>query len=627
MIKRSGHNRTKKVCSVCAKRKVKCDRLVPCGNCVKRGQESECIKFATLQNTQDAINATSDYLPNVLNLWQNYEYWILDIGLFKTQSLNPRKALYDLESNIQECEFWMNYLNTEQSFELLNFTVENLGALYFGCLGDINDLFSQLEQYWRRRDKKETKDDIVYYTSDDYYWNALLWAIFAMCIYYIPMEELEQKFSTKPICDWLEIDDDQGWTESLQLTIFQGFVKCSLVQLQKANFFAYPDIRIIQSFLILETTSFASSNYAVANALLIHCIHVGRLFNIDFNKQYSEDDPLMGISKSTFSKIWFRLCTCDYYHSSPTKRISCHTDMPTLLQHAAFYQDMPNVNIYKAEENFEALCWKIVSLDRDLDQYLTKTFKPQIKTLDAVKREIGILQQKITNKGHEEDSINSQFERFIASFLSNMVSWKLQKMYLIYFETANSLELSIHYSEVILSLIRNNIKSGNSLFNKHPLILSSLSRIVSFYAFYNIFSENVEVERTTKDLHNLITQLPIIIGEKVNGLLFVIDRFYSLKVLWEKVQIVDSALGTIHPVFKILQNDIKFISKFNNRTPILMRGVKSMIPNIRGVYDDEEFEYMENEEDELDLNINESNQFKLIVSEFQSERNIKEIFI
>ena len=622
MSSSAGSRTSKKACAVCTKRKVKCDRQIPCSNCIRRGQESECIKAVTndfIQNPE--LGSGKDSSLNILRLWQSYEYWISDIGLFKTKNIDITERLPSMEAQLAECSFWTDYIMLEDSFKLLNFAVENLGPLYFGSLGDISELFVQLETYWSRRQQFKETPDALLFSIDDYYWNSLLWAIFSMCVYYMPLDDISESFEVQPICEQLGIEENQQWSESLQLTLVQGFTKCSLHFLQQADYGRNPDVRFIQSFLILSTTNFQLSDCFLRDTLLAQCAHIARFFNIDSYKQLATDDESTDLSKEVFSKIWMSMCIQDYQQESPTKNNSFHKEIPSLLQHAAFYQDMPNFDIYKQEDSFESLCWKITSLERDLDRYLLTSFKPQIKTFDAIKRELSIFEKKIGNVNFEKKSINSQFEKFISTFLLSTIYWKLHKMYFIYFDTADSLQLSVHYLQLMVHLIETNMNHGLTFFNKHPLIIRSLSRMVPFYAFYNIFESNPQIEELNNDLGNLILALPILLGEKCVKLSYLVQRLNSMKIIWEKVRVEGTSSNWNHPVLKIIQDDIKIISRYCNRTLILVKGVPSFGDATDTINDETE----ENDKEYFARN-KESSEFKFIVNEFEKQHSIISLF-
>ena len=622
MNRAGGTQTTKKPCAVCTKRKVKCDRKIPCGNCVKRGQEAECIKTVTNGFLHDPHSANgTDSMLNILRMWPSYEYWITDIGLFKTKDMNTTAKTESLEDELRDIHFWTDYLTMESSFKLLNFAVENLGPLYFGCLGDISELFVQLENYWTRISQFKDNSKEVSFTIDDHYWNSLLWAIFTMAIYYTPLEHLADGFEIQSICEQLEIDKNQQWSESIQLTVVQGFTKCCMNHLTRAKYNENPDIRFIQSFLILSSTNIQLSDYYMFDSLLLQCEHIGRYFNLDSAKQFVGNDASTDLTKEVFSKIWLRLCVQDYQQENPNKKLIFNKEIPSLLLHAAFYQDMPNFNIYKQEENFESLFWKLTSLERDIDKYLITSFKPQIKTFDAIKRELAIFEKKLSKQKFDPKSTNSQFEKFLSVFLLVTVQWKLNKMYFIHFNTADALPLSLTYLQRLMNLIENNMNQGKTFFNKHPLIMRSLSRMAPFYAFYNIFETNPQVEQINNELGNLILALPILLGEKCLKLSYLVQRLNSMNIMWDKVRVEGSSSDWNHPVLKILQDDIKLLSRYTNRTPLLVKGV----PSFGDITDTNSKDYEQNDQEYFSRN-KESSEFKFIVEEFEKQHSIKNIF-
>lgn len=621
MSNRSKFETIQKPCKVCARRKVKCNKQIPCDNCIKRGEESECIKSSTDEFINSSSSGGESYLQNILKVWQSYEYWITDIGLLKTKNIDNLKKLPNSDTILAEREFWSNCLDIDQSFKLLNFTVEHLGPLYFGYLGDINDLFTQLETYWRRQASFKENPSENFFTLDDAYRAALLWAVFSMCIYYIPIEELSQILPVSQICEFLGIDESQDWSESIQLTAYQGFTKCCLENLERANYSSNPDIRFIQSFVILSSTNFVFSDNFLVDSLLQQSIHIGKYFRIDSHKQYAGENATTDISKSVFSKIWLRLCVMDYRQENPNNHGQIHVENPSLLQHAAFYQDMANFDVYQQEESFESLCWKITSLERDIDKFLTATFKPQIKTFDAIKRELGVFEKKIHTSAFEAKSINTRFQRFLSSFLLVSVQWKLHKMYLIYFNSSDALDKSAFYVQSIIKLIETNMNTGFSLFNKHPLVIRTLSRVVPFYAFYNIFEVNPQVEALNNDLANLLLALPIMLGGKWISLSYLIQRLNGLGIIWEKVRVEGTSKKWSHPVLKIIQDDIRVVSAMNSRRLTLIQGA----PSFGDITSVEENEYAEND-DEYFSRSKVSNEFKYIVDEFEKEHSIVRIF-
>lgn len=613
--------RRKQACHNCTIRKVKCDRFIPCGTCIKRGQEKDCIESSSEVLSQGAIITHKDDVANILPLWQSYEHWIVNIGLLKTKSISLQHEKVNLEQDLNAAEFWMNYLREEASFDLLNYSIENLGPLYFSSVGDINDLFVRLEQYWvRRRDHENEGEGSC--TPDDYYWDSLIWAVFTLTLYYASPEKISEILKPEPICDWLNIEKQHVWSETLQMTVYQGFLKCCLTTLVRTNYLMYPNVKLIQIFQILYNTTLPYDSPALTNNLIVQSIQTTKMFNLTNFRLYTTDDTAMGISKQIFSKIWYKLCFIDYLQASPSKCIDCHTEIPSLFQFASVYASYGS-NVYQTYESFEMMCWKIISIDRDLEKTSDSTQRPLMKTIDAAKRELEILNEIIKkDMKKKEKSTNSLFEEFILKMLVNSVKWKIEKMYLIYYQTSNSMEMLVYYTKEIIRLLVINVNNERLSFNKFPYILNIISRMIGFLTFHQIFEPRPDIAQLIDDLKELITTLPVMLGNSVNKLGLIITRLESLSVLWDRIQVVESKGAFIHPIFKILQNDILFFSKFTNKIPLLIRGMN----DFGGGAGSGEIELDEGSmQIENDVTFEENNEFNTIITAFQQEHNILEI--
>ncbi|SJM84898.1 related to Centromere DNA-binding protein complex CBF3 subunit B [Zygosaccharomyces bailii] len=596
----TGVKKGKHPCNVCAKRKVKCDRLIPCTNCVKRGQENECVQ-ASKKGVKEADNNKGLFL-----FWPTYEYWVVDIGLLKFQYYEPTAQFEDFPSRSEEMELVLKFVNVTQSYKLLDYSMERLGSLYFGCLADISEIYVRLEDYWQRR------DDDIRPNIDECYWDILLWTLFTQAIYYMTPDNLRSIFPEEEVRQLLG-QDSAVWTESLQLAFLQSFTRCVITQLYKANFMAHPDIRVVQIFLILCNTTFSISNSLLSNSLLIECFHIAKMFHVDDFRPLINDSTAMRLTKLTCEKLWYRLCALDYLQTCPQRSINFHCEISSLLQHAAYLEDLPNTDIYESEDHFEVLYWKLLSLDRDLEQYSKSMSKPPLKTLDAIKRQTEIFYVKITNSS-EEQSFNSDIEKFLANLILKSVCWKLYKMYFIFYDTSNALALMLHYTQSLISLLVNNVNvKKNAYFNKHPLVLCFLSKVATFYAFANIMIPSIEVEQILSDLKELLANFPSIFGTKVENLKYLVDRFDELATLWKKVRMIDTNNSLKHPVTKVLKNDVKRIYELSHRRPSLIRGAGLL--RSKPLLYDEDFSD-ENEESE---------DYKTIVSEFEEDFNIDNI--
>ena len=117
--------RTKLACHFCTVKKIKCDRLIPCGTCIRKGLEEECIESSLEILSQSAIIKDKEDITNIMPIWQSYEYWIINIGLLKTRNITSSSKITGLEQELNIREVWMNYLREKSRVEILNFAIEN----------------------------------------------------------------------------------------------------------------------------------------------------------------------------------------------------------------------------------------------------------------------------------------------------------------------------------------------------------------------------------------------------------------------------------------------------------------------------------------------------------------------
>ncbi|SCW01896.1 LAFE_0E09648g1_1 [Lachancea fermentati] len=594
MIAFSRPLKSKSPCSICTRRKVKCDRLIPCSNCVKRGQEKECKSSAKHHS------GSEDYAKQCLGLWQGYDYWVLNLGLFK-MALPELTSWTDVRADIDETQFWKDYLNMDVSFKLLDYSMEKLGGLYFGTVGDIGELYVQLEGYWARRESSQETQN-----ADYYLWDALLWAIFTMSIYYMPKEMLTDLLDASPVSQWFHEREDQYWSEELKFNLFNGFLKATIQQLKCADFLAHPDIRVIQVYLILSTTSFVQLKRTFSNSVLTHCLHLAKLLQLDQFKALVTDTAEVRLAKMASERIWYRLCTHDYWQSGPNKPLSIHEENSSLLNHAAFLMDRPNVDVYQSEDTFETLVWKIVSLERDLERYSSTSSKPPLKTLDAVKRQIEIFNRKITSV-NDTESVNSKLEKFTGKYLLNVVAWKLNSLMFIYFDASSGLSKTVQYTRLLIGQLLNNIKSQRGFFNKNPIFLIQMARIGAFHCFCHIFQSSAENEQVITDIIELFTNLQLESNPVIMSALRVMKRLREMNAIWRGVQVIDDGDTLNHPIIRILKNDVNLITNIYNKA---QRSNRFSLESLLASDNDEETD---------------SREFLKIVHDFQNRHDLLKI--
>ncbi|AMD20048.1 HCL103Cp [Eremothecium sinecaudum] len=562
MVFEPANRRLNHPCFVCTKRKVKCDKLVPCTNCVKRGEEKQCMELSKSKKYQTCSGIELD--PRVVKLIQDYEYWIFKLGIMKNEKRDCN-SVSQFEADIEEFKYWIQYLDMESSFKLLDYSMEKLGGLYFGCTGDIGELYFKLEEYWNRREVKDYKE-----TIEECLWNGVLWSVLTLAVYYIPVRELKHILPPEPVYTWCHSDSSSSWSEELQSVLYESFLKVALFQLKRANFMQHPDIKVIQAYLILANTSFPQEAVFYSNGFLNHCIHVCKLLQIDNFKSNVSDSAAVRLAKLLAQKIWYKLSICDYLQTGPNKQLCIHTENDSLIKHAAYYEDLPNIDVYQSEDTFETLAWKLFSLDRDLEQYNMK--KPTLKSLETIKRQLDIFTVKI-NALDDTDSFHSKFETFLSRLVLNLTYWKTCKLWYMYYGSMTCYEQMNTHAKIIIVLVLNNMKGEMLPFNKYPHVLYALGIMSAYYNIRRIIDESEECNQLAADLLELLDAIPK--GSKnsrKNAIIQVLRRLQKLEALWKKVRVIDNGDPFFHPVFKILGNDINILQWEFNRISFTLGG-------------------------------------------------------
>ncbi|SCU96985.1 LAFA_0G09164g1_1 [Lachancea sp. 'fantastica'] len=566
MIPRSKPAQSKGPCSICIKRKVKCDREVPCVNCVKRGEQDKCISSHN-SSLNKAGTSDSDSKREYLVLWQAYNTWVFDYGLWEQNSQSwitkrQDRKRWDWRLRTETSEAWIDLLNSEMSFKLLDYSVQKLGALFFGILSDVGELYTELEEYWTRL--KASAND---FTPENHLWNALLWSVLTLAVYHIPLGTLETIMLESQLASMQQELQVNGLTEQVRSEIASDYAGVSLQMLNRANFMAFPDVKIIQTYLVLASTSFPMDEPALFNSLLTHCLHLAKLLELDLFRPSVADATDLRLTKLACEKIWYRLCVHDYWQSGVNKPLSIHETNNSLLSHAAFLMDKPNIDVYQSEDTFEALLWKVVSLDRDINKYVSTQAKPPLKTLDAVQRQVDIFIRK-AQALDVKSFISVKGESFIIGFLLNAVNWKIANLTYTHYDSKSGHVKLYQYSTMMVAQILQNTKTEMAFLNKLPFVIKNIMTTLGFHSLCFVFDRSALNEQLAFDLAEVCDIPELKSNKTLKAACALAGRLRELKTVWRKVRVVDDGESLSHPVYKVLENDIlalKEISRRQNR--------------------------------------------------------------
>ncbi|CDO93715.1 unnamed protein product [Kluyveromyces dobzhanskii CBS 2104] len=571
-------------CTVCQKRKVKCDRKQPaCQNCIERDEVELCTYDENRAPKRSRLTPAADkFESQLLFLWREYEkLWIRDtIGQCQNNT-GPSASLlmenFD-ESSIQD--FFGTLFSKDSVFEILDYSLQRYGWLFFGFFTDISELPFKMEEFWddfetgslSTQERDITAQQVARNSSlDNLLWELILRSVITMTIYYMPSEGLISLVNKEALRK-LQLDHSDSDSKSnavkVHYNIFHHCLKFLLKKILRTIFTLPADIKTLQIFLILSNTSFLNIYPSLGNNMLVHCIHLVKILNIKDFKLRVNDSAYVRLQKLTMHNIWFRLSSIDYTRSTPNKLITLHTENSSILNRKNLMNDysVDSIDVYDVENNSESLRWKLTSLERDLEETT-----PSLKTLQLMKDLIINFDERLPTVTRKS-SPNIRFENFILKLHCSFVLWKVLRCEYTQFGFAHGLQKLCLQTNRITSLVSNFIQEGFLECSAHPLCSHVLCVLIAFHSFYCIFHDSKEVSALVDEALILLSILSEPMQITLNSFFDNISRFQELKTLWNSVEIADQIDKLVHPTLYILKNDIVHLRNNLNHKSYLLKG-------------------------------------------------------
>ncbi|KAL6948796.1 hypothetical protein ACO0QE_001269 [Hanseniaspora vineae] len=570
-------NHINRSCVRCVQKKIKCDRIIPCSNCVKRGLEDECVLPSEPSLSTEEMALKESFEMQILSVMHQWDYWVVQQG-FCNGLLLPAKG-YTLDYSE---ESWhpgvIKVIDLELSTRLLTHSVESIGCLYLNFFPDVQELFSKLDTFFSV-DESESSN------IGDLMDEALMWSLLTLAMYYINNATLK------------ELDMPNELQNFSSAELYREFLAYTIELIQKIQH--YPDIRIIQMFLILSSTFMRFDFPLFYNQFTTTVLQISQILNLNTCfKTGSGSSTTSMLIKNVSDRIWYKLLYWDYKTESFNRPISLHSFLFTsLLRHAAFLKSQ-NPDKYVREDSLELLQWKITSLERDLDPYTHK--KPSLKTLEVIRRELEFLQTKFAQIKRLQfpESENDRFDLFVINLTIYSTYWKLLKMVIVYYyQDIFSLNELFEYSKLILETIER-----EPTFVKHPMVLPILAMLGSFHGFFYVFNKSQENHLLFKRIREFLSSPVFAQTKKHQALLALLSRFSKLKNMFKTRALTEIELMQSAPIV-ILENDIKILTnQLENRIPNVLEDVGPVLDSVieeETPYDNETKNYIKSEQSKI----------------------------
>ncbi|KAG7886869.1 hypothetical protein KL938_000522 [Ogataea parapolymorpha] len=311
-------------CIPCTIRKVKCDKTIPCKNCIKRKTTHECRR-RNLVPSPELPESNTDTESNLFNNRQIVHYLyslkLLTYGRAQIKGLVPVDDLLKYNR-------WDQYMN--QFPTLINKLTPALSRKICECAcnyttfihqGVVNELFlKDHDNFWEVHVSKNpaclnhTSNNTLKTKSskDYYYWMSLLYANLSTGMYF----------------GVHEIQSDLTYTEA-ELSEFSAiFFRASLDCLFRAGALEHADVRCIQVFCVLSMCLHALGSTYLHKSLLRISVEAAKNLGLD----QLQPDNAPDYQSEVLKRLFYSLMIIDSLSNYPKRYIAdFSTPLPSII--------------------------------------------------------------------------------------------------------------------------------------------------------------------------------------------------------------------------------------------------------------------------------------------------------
>ncbi|OQE06098.1 hypothetical protein PENVUL_c020G06152 [Penicillium vulpinum] len=289
-------------CSRCAKRRVRCDKQVPCGTCLTKGLESTCAREVVNAKGRGISAKQKEPVLSYFELQQENNR--LKAELFKSNLFKQRKSTSS------------TYPRQESSAEIL----EHQTNLQHG-----KSVYHQ--KVWNRTDiwmpSKDCSDVLLHH---GFTWTS--WIHFAVHLQTFELEH-ESAWMNGTFLGgdalWLAVyfgfiamslmfmDEDEARRAGLPLEntseLVQNWYGTALFFLNEANFMRNPDFKTVQAIAILLGLAKNVGDFDLQPVLQATGIRMGQILGMDQEPPMVSDNP---VTQEISRRVWWTLIICEW---------------------------------------------------------------------------------------------------------------------------------------------------------------------------------------------------------------------------------------------------------------------------------------------------------------------------
>lgn len=285
--------RAPKSCYQCSKKRVKCNKQIPCQNCIKRGQEcfqeAVIVKGVILNDTKfdltEKLKTENEFLHEKIQRLEaklsrqdvklmqsmgsvvNRDY-VDKLGTgarLVSRDLLPGSDVIDTDTErltSAKLEKLSRFVTRDVSRKLVEFNLENLYLVHSAV--HPNSFLKEHELYWNDNSRPKHLNYEVNLSQNQYLWMAIWYAMISGALYTLDTDlELYLGLTS------------EGYFEMAKISSL-----VSLECLHRGQFLRIPNIRSIQAFCVLASCFHGFSGIHLQNSLLSCMIYIGQSLNL-----------------------------------------------------------------------------------------------------------------------------------------------------------------------------------------------------------------------------------------------------------------------------------------------------------------------------------------------------------
>lgn len=337
-------------CVQCSKRKVRCNKEVPCHNCIERGHGFECrrevviVRGKVANETKTSSKATRNSSKaafksggNGKNSELSNKIWLFDeadvdnirscmerltFGFIKVARLfkGQNRPGTDWPEFTNSFESVMSSMNHSNSHSLCAFASYYINFIHNAVVPKL--FMAEHEVFWSQNVERD-RACLVYSNPsklqsllprDYYYWMAMYYATLCNGVYFGSTELMD------------ELDFSPLELQSLGPHFFNAAYDC----LFRAQFMDVPDIRAILVYCLMSTCFHAYGNVELSQSLLVQCVRIARKLKLHTVTEVDEVD----FATETKKRLWYTLCLIDWLDQMDREKFEIENSevpMPALI--------------------------------------------------------------------------------------------------------------------------------------------------------------------------------------------------------------------------------------------------------------------------------------------------------